>query len=190
MKILLMLLLLPFYAAADSHCKTSEWGPDDQIGAANRITEMSVIEAAKLVKTGKTYSLGLTIDANTPAFAPRSLSLTVVQPNQQEGARPFHNMTYNDDIFSGWLGIGSQIDGLGHLGENGVYYNCNHAKDFAAVGGLTKLGIENVPPIVTRGIVLDIAAHYGVDHLKAGQHFSVKDVKAVEKNQGTPIKEG
>jgi hypothetical protein len=51
MKILLMLLLLPFYAAADSHCKTSEWGPDDQIGAANRITEMSVIEAAKLVKT-------------------------------------------------------------------------------------------------------------------------------------------
>jgi kynurenine formamidase len=190
MKALIILLLLPLYAVADSHCKTSEWGADDQVGAANRITEMSVLEAAKLVKTGKTYSLGLTIDANTPAFAPRSLSLTVVQPNQQEGARPFYNMTYNDDIFSGWLGIGSQIDGLGHLGENGVYYNCNHAKNFSALGGLTKLGIENVPPIVTRGIVLDIAAHYGVDHLKAGQYFSVEDVKAVEKSQETPIREG
>ena len=190
MKTLILLLLLPLYAVADSHCKTSEWGADDQIGAANRITEMSVLAAAKLVKTGKTYSLGLTIDANTPAFAPRSLSLTVVQPNQQEGARPFYNMTYNDDIFSGWLGIGSQIDGLGHLGENGVYYNCNHAKNFSALGGLTKLGIENVPPIVTRGIVLDIAAHYGVDHLKAGQYFSVEDVKAVEKSQETPIREG
>jgi kynurenine formamidase len=190
MKALIILLLLPLYAAADSHCKTSEWGADDQVGAANRITEMSVLEAAKLVKTGKTYSLGLTIDANTPAFAPRSLSLTVVQPNQQEGARPFYNMTYNDDIFSGWLGIGSQIDGLGHLGENGVYYNCNHAKNFSALGGLTKLGIENVPPIVTRGIVLDIAAHYGVDHLKAGQYFSVEEVKAVEKSQETPIREG
>ncbi|MDA0272458.1 MAG: cyclase family protein [Proteobacteria bacterium] len=190
MKTLLILLLLPLYALADAHCKTSEWGPHDQIGAANRITEMSVLEAAKLVKTGKTYSLGLTIDANTPAFAPRSLSLTIVQPNQQEGARPFYNMTYNDDIFNGWLGIGSQIDGLGHLGENGVYYNCNKAEDFSAIGGLTKLGIENVPPIVTRGIVLDIAAHYGVDHLKAGQHFSVDDVKAVEKSQGTPIREG
>ena len=190
MKTLILLLLLPLYAVADSHCKTSEWGADDQIGAANRITEMSVLAAAKLVKTGKTYSLGLTIDADTPAFAPRSLSLTVVQPNQQEGARPFYNMTYNDDIFSGWLGIGSQIDGLGHLGENGVYYNCNHAKNFSALGGLTKLGIENVPPIVTRGIVLDIAAHYGVDHLKAGQYFSVEDVKAVEKSQETPIREG
>jgi kynurenine formamidase len=190
MNAILILLLLPLYAVADSHCKTSEWGADDQVGAANRITEMSVLEAAKLVKTGKTYSLGLTIDANTPAFPPRGLSLTVVQPNQQEGARPFSNMTYNDDIFNGWLGIGSQIDGLGHLGENGVYYNCNQAKDFSAISGLTKLGIENVPPIVTRGIVLDIAAHYGVDHLKAGQYFSVEDVKAVEKSQGTPIREG
>ena len=188
--LLLMLTTFTSLALADNHCETSIWGPDDQKGAANRITPASVLQAAKLIKTGKTYSLGITIDANTPAFPPRSLSLTVVQPNQQEGARPFYNMTYNDDIFSGWLGIGSQIDGLGHLGENGVYYNCNKAKDFSAIGGLTKLGIENVPPIVTRGIVLDIAGHYGVSHLKAGQHFSVADVKAVAKKQGTPIREG
>ena len=190
MKALLILLLLPLHTAADSQCENSEWGPDDQVGAANRITEMSVLEAAKLIKTGKTYSLGLTIDATTPAFSPRSLSLTVVQPNQQESARPLSRVTYNDDIFIGWLGIGSQIDGLGHLGEDGEYYNCNHAKDFSSIGGLTKLGIENVPPIVTRGIILDMAAHYGVAHLKGGQYFSVKDVKAVEKSQGTPIQEG
>ena len=190
MKALLILLLLPLYAAADSQCENSEWGPNDQVGAANRITEMSVLEAAKLIKTGKIYSLGLTIDATTPAFSPRSLSLTVVQPNQQESARPLSRITYNDDIFIGWLGIGSQIDGLGHLGEDGEYYNCNQAEDFSSIGGLTKLGIENVPPIVTRGIILDMAAHYGVSHLKGGQYFSVKDVKAVEKSQGTPIQEG
>jgi len=186
----LLLLLLPFAVLADSHCQTSEWGPDDQIGAANRITEVSVLEAASLIKTGKTYSLGLTIDANTPAFPPRSLSLIIVQPNQQEGARPNYGMTYNDDIFSGWFGIGSQLDGLGHLGVEGMYYNCNHARDFAAISGLTRLGIENVPPIVARGIVLDMAAHYGVETLEAGQYFSVDDVKAVEKKQGTPVREG
>lgn len=186
----LLLLLLPFATLADSHCQTSEWGPDDQIGAANRITEVSVLEAASLIKTGKTYSLGLIIDANTPAFPPRSLSLIIVQPNQQEGARPNYGMTYNDDIFSGWFGIGSQLDGLGHLGVEGMYYNCNHARDFAAISGLTRLGIENVPPIVARGIVLDMAAHYGVETLKAGQYFSVDDVKAVEKKQGTPVREG
>lgn len=182
--------LTPLFTSADQHCQPSEWGADDEIGAANRITPASVLKAAKLIKTGKTYSLGITIDHTTPAFAPRGLSLIVVQPNQQESNRPFSKMTYNDDIFMGWFGIGSQIDGLGHLGVDGMYYNCNHAKDFAAISGLTKLGVEKVPPIVARGVVLDMAGHYGVPHLDAGQFFTVDDVKAVEKKQGTPIMKG
>ena len=190
MKKLLCLLLLPLSVMADQKCMHSPWGADDEIGAANRITEESVLKAVQLVETGRTYPLGIVIDGNTPAFPPRGLSLTIVQPNQQESARPFYGMTYNDDIFTGWLGIGSQLDGLGHLGHEGMYYNCNDARDFAAIGGLTKLGTEKVPPMVARGIVLDIAGHYGVDHLKAGQHFSVNDVKAVAQKQGTPIREG
>lgn len=186
----ILTLILPFLALADERCQPSEWGADDEIGAANRISPASVLEAASLIKTGKIYSLGITIDSTTPAFPPRSLSLIVVQPNQQEGNRPFFDNTYNDDMFQGWLGIGSQIDGLGHLGYKGMYYNCNHAKDFAQITGLTKLGIEKVPPIVARGIVLDVAGHYGVDSLEAGQFFTVADVKAIEKKQGTPIREG
>ena len=192
MKTLLMLsLFMPLAVLADSECKPSPWGPDDEIGAANRITPESVLKAASLIKTGKTYALGITIDKTTPAFGSRSLSLIIVQPNQQEGGRPLGSLTYNDDIFTGWLGIGSQLDGLGHIGDNdGVYYNCNHAKDFAAIDGLKKLGTDKVPPIVARGIVLDVAGHYGVDHLEAGQYFTVEDVKAIEQKQRTPIQEG
>ncbi len=192
MKTFLKLSLLPliFSAYADQHCQPSEWGADDEIGAANRISAASILKASKLIKKGKTHGLGIVIDSTTPAFPPRGLSLTVVQPNQQEGNRPFFDMTYNDDIFNGWLGIGSQIDGLGHLGHKGIYYNCNDAKDFAGVSGLTKLGIEKVPPIVARGIVLDVAGHYGVKHLKAGQYFTVEDIKAIEKKQRTPVREG
>ena len=188
----LILVLLTFspVAAAEKQCQHSPWGADDEIGAANRITAESVLAASKLVKTGKTYALGITIDESTPAYPPRSFSLTVVQPNQQESARPSGNVTYNDDIFTGWLGIGSQLDGLGHLGIDGMYYNCNHARDFAAISGLTKLGTEKVPPLVARGIILDMAGHYGVDHLKAGQHFSVDDINDVAQKQGTPIREG
>jgi kynurenine formamidase len=71
-----------------------------------------------------------------------------------------------------------------------MYYNCNHARDFAGVAGLTKLGIEKVPPIVARGIVLDMAGHFGVEHMEGGQTFSVDDVKAVERKQKTPVREG
>lgn len=177
-------------AMAGSDCQPSKWGADDEVGNANLIDAASVLKAAELIKTGQTYSLGITIDSTTPAFPPRGLSLTVVQPNQQAGAQPLFGYTYNDDIFTGWLGIGSQLDGLGHYGTNHEYYNCNRAADFSAITGLTRLGIEKVPPIVARGIVLDMAAHHGVDHLAAGQAFSVEDVQAVEKRQGTPVREG
>ena len=177
--------------AAEQDCEPSRWGPEDEIGNANLITAHSVLAAARLVKTGKTYSLGITIDATTPAFPPRSLSLQVVQPGQQEGRVAYPNMTYNDDLVQTWLGIGPQIDGLGHLGgPGGVYYNCNRAEDFADIKGLTKLGIEKIPPIVARGVVLDMAGHAGVQVMLAGQFFTTADVQAVEKKQGTPIREG
>lgn len=176
------------YAA--ENCQPSRWGADDEIGNANLLTPETVLAASQLIKTGKTYSLGITVDATTPAFPPRTLSLQIVQPGQQEGGRPYSSMTYNDDIFQGWFGIGPQIDGLGHLGVNGMYYNCNHARDFADISGLTKLGIEKVPPIVARGIVLDMTRHFGVEYLAGGQTFTVDDVKAVELSQNTPVREG
>ena len=178
-------------AFAEDACEPSRWGADDEIGNANLITAESVLAASQLVRTGKTYSLGITIDASTPAFPPRGLMLQVVQPNQQMGRVAFPNATYNDDVFQGWFGIGPQIDGLGHIGApGGIYYNCNDAKDFAFLTGLTKLGIEKIPPIVARGIVLDMAGHLGVEYMEAGQFFGVDDVQAVEKKQGTPVREG
>jgi kynurenine formamidase len=175
---------------AAAECAPSRWGAADQIGNANLITPASVLEAAKLVKTGKTYPLGIVIDSNTPAFPPRNLSLQVVQPGQQQGRVAFPNAIYNDDLVQMWLGIGPQIDGLGHLGSEGTYYNCNKAVDISEITGLTRLGIENVPPLVARGVLLDMAGHFGVEYMEAGQAFDVEDVKAVEKAQGTPVREG
>ena len=177
--------------AAEQDCEPSKWGMGDEIGSANLITAESVLAASKLIKTGKTYSLGVTIDSATPAFPPRGLALQVVQPGQQQGRAAFPNMAYNDDLVQTWLGIGSQIDGLGHLGApGGVYYNCNRAEDFAEITGLTKLGIDKIPPIVARGVVLDMAGHAGVEVMRAGQFFTTADVQAVEEKQGTPIREG
>ena len=136
-----------------------------------------VIKASKLIKSGKVYSLGLVVDQNTPAYPPRSLSLNVIQPTQQFGKLAFPNATYNDDLFHGWLGIGSQIDGLGHIGDpDAIFYNCHDGKEFSETTGLTKLGIEKIPPIVTRGIVIDIAKYFNKKHLEVGETFDVDDV--------------
>lgn len=169
----------------------SKWGPEDEIGAANRITPESVAAAATLVKTGKTYNLGIVIDKNTPAFAPRSLSLTVLQPNQIESEGLGANgMTYNDDIFMGWLGIGPQIDGLGHIGVKHTYYNGFKDSEFAKADGLTRLGLEKLPPIVARGVMLDMAKFYGQDIVTEGTAYTKEDIEAAAKAQGVEIREG
>ena len=169
----------------------SKWGPNDEIGAADYMTPELVLKAASLVKTGKTYALGIPVDTKTPAYPPRTFKLTVVQPGQagSPGLGPTKT-TYNDDIIDTWVGIGSQLDGLGHIGVEHVYYNGNKLADFADPTGLKKLGVEKVPPIVTRGVLLDMAAYYNTDVVKEGTAFNVKEIEEVAKKQGVEIRQG
>jgi kynurenine formamidase len=169
----------------------SKYGADDEIGAANLLSPEKVLAAAQLITTGKTYPLGVAVGRETPAFPPRSLAVTVLQPNQANGASFGANkMSYNDDMFTGWLGIGTQIDGLGHLGIDSVYYNGTKAQDFAQTTGLTKLGIEKIPPIVTRGILIDMAGYKGVEQMGEGEIISADDIQAAMQAQNVEAREG
>lgn len=169
----------------------SKYGAEDELGAANLLSPEKVMAAAQLITAGKTYRLGVPVGRDTPAFPPRSLAVTVLQPGQAHGATFGANrMSYNDDMFNGWLGIGTQIDGLGHLGIDGVYYNGNKAQDFAQTTGLEKLGIEQIPPIVTRGILIDMAKHKGVEMMLEGEIISADDIRAAMEQQGVEAKEG
>ena len=170
----------------------SKFGPNDEIGAANYMTPATALAAAQLVKTGKVYSLGITVNTTTPAFPPRTCSIYIVQPGQQgasEGLGPTKT-TYNDDILNCWTGIGTQLDGLGHIGVGDRYYNGNKWQDFANISGLKKLSADKVPPMVARGVLLDMAAHYGVDVIKEGTAFNKAEIEAVAKKQGVEIRQG
>ena len=177
--------------AASAHDWTnSPWGEADEIGAAKWITPERVRLAADLVTGGKTYHLGIVVDEETPAFAPRSLSVTVLQPDQMgTGGFGPTKMTYNDDIFMGWLGIGPQIDSLGHLGIDHVHYNGFEGTDFAKADGLIRPGIEKIPPMVARGVVLDMAAHFGAEIVPEGTPYTEADIRA-DAAQGVELREG
>jgi kynurenine formamidase len=181
-------VLIAFVARAslaDERCTPSKFGAQDQIGALNNVTAAKTLAASKLVTKGKAYRLGIETNKNTPAYPPRTWAITVVQPSQTMGQTIGPNKaTYNDDIISGWVGIGSQIDGLGHLGIDNVYYNCNKAPDFVKVDGLTKLGIETVPAIATRVVVLDMAGLLGTNPVKEGTAFNRTEIDNALKRQG------
>jgi len=170
--------------AADWDCK-SKFGPEDQIGNANYITPQKTLSASRLITRGKTYQLGIEVNSETPAYPPRYLRVTVVQPGQQAGQTigP-HKLTYNDDMVNGWLGVGPQIDGFGHIGIDNIYFNCIKEAEIGQITGLKKLGIETTPPFATRGIVLDMAGLMGVVVVPEGTAFNVAEIEAAMKRQG------
>jgi kynurenine formamidase len=179
-------------ATAQTSWYPSKWGPNDEIGAANYMTSATALQAARLVKTGKVYSLGIAVSTSTPAYPPRTCSIYIVQPGQTgsaEGLGPTHT-TYNDDILNCWNGIGTQLDGLGHIGVGDRYYNGLKWGEFATIGGLKKLGTEKIPPMVARGVLLDMAAFLGVDVVKEGTAFNKAEIDGAAKKQGVEIHQG
>ena len=186
--------VLPCFAAyaqsAPSWCP-SKWGPNDELGAANLLTPKLALDAAKLIKTGKTYSLGVETNSKTPAFGPRSWALVINQPGQAGGVGLGPTKTnYNDDVYMGYVGTGTQIDGLGHIGVDNLYYNCRKNSDFVQANGLTQLGIEKIPNFVTRGVVLDMTAHYGKNPVPEGTAFNRQEIEQVAARQGIQIRKG
>lgn len=178
-------------AAAEDQWWPSKWGKDDTLGAFNMLGPEATLKAAKLIKTGKTYRLGIETNSKTPAYPPRSFEISVLAPNQWgDSALGDNKFNFLDDTMNGWMGVGSQIDGLGHAATAGVFYNGLRAQDFAKTDGLLKFGIEDVPPIVTRGVLLDMAACRGKDMLAEGTAYQREDIVACEKRQGVTIEKG
>jgi kynurenine formamidase len=157
------------------------------------VTPDQVKMAAGLVKKGESHPLGIVVDPNMPAFPPRGMMLQIVQPSQQSGR--FRTefgwpIVYNDDVAQLWWGTGPQIDGLGHLGEEDMYYNCNMGVDFADISGLKALGVHAIPPLIGRGVMIDMAKHRGKAVLDAGESFGPADIKAAATAQGVEIRPG
>ena len=103
--------------AAAGPVRPSRFGPNDTIGNMNLLTPQKVQEAARLVTQGRAYPMGIVVDRSTPAFPPRSVGVTILMPGQEGGQTLGANkMSYVDDMISGWLGVGTQLDTFAHLG--------------------------------------------------------------------------
>jgi kynurenine formamidase len=166
----------------------SRWGADDQRGAANRLTPAKVLDARSAITKGVVYQLGHVYEPGMPMFGTRHFSLRIPQAFKMPGK---NEAVYHDEIISGELGqIGTQFDGLGHLGMGDLFYNGNRRSEFAQAEGLTRLGIENVGPIVTRGVLIDVAKFKGVDQLPVRYEITPADLKGALQREGVQIRSG
>lgn len=172
----------------------SEWGPEDQRGAANRVTPAKVLEAVSLIEEGKIYKLGRAYEQGIPLLGSRHFKLTI--PGlPTSGPTGENRVVYNSELVSGEIGqVGTQFDGLGHVGTEVdgefVFYNGFRLSEFGKADGLTRLGIENVGVIITRGVLVDVARYKGVDRLEPTYIITIEDIEGTLAMEGVEIQEG
>jgi kynurenine formamidase len=166
----------------------TRWGADDQRGAANRLTPSKVLEARNLIKQGKVYHLGRVYESGMPLFGTRHYSLRLPYAFGPMGT---NQILFHDEIVSGELGqVGTQFDGLGHIGMGELFYNGQRRGDIARPEGLVRLGVEHAGAFVTRGVLIDVARYKGVAQLQNGYEITAADLKGALRRQGTEINSG
>lgn len=188
--IIYVLLLLNAHSSSGQE----GWGPDDQRGAANYITEAKVVQTAKLITEGKIYQLGHIYEENMPTGG-GTFKFGIIGSGPGD---PPRSAVFNDDFFAGDIGhIGTQFDAFGHAGyrgdgpmEDDEFYNGFKGSEVYSSSGLLNLGVEKASPFFTRGVLIDVAEYKGVERLEPGYEITVEDLKASLRKQGITIKEG
>ena len=174
---------------SDSQRCPSKWGAGDERGSANLMTRDQVLKAARLIRIGEVIELGQVLDpAAMPFFPGRQLSILTKRTN----VLPQSNRRIsNEEMVIGEMGqIGTQFDGFSHQGIDGGFYNCFKQEQIATRNGFSKLGIENVGALMTRGVLIDVAALKGVDILPDSYEITVQDLRDALARQNMSIQAG
>ena len=172
----------------------SPHGAKDQAGNSNYITPEKIAKAVRLAKTGQVYELGHMYEARMPGNDMRPYYLNVPPTSGQKDGQ----ITAHGEYFTGSIGqMGTSYDSLGHQGRmvkmadgtlTPVYYNGFTEQELTGrsfgSAGLEALGIEQMKPIVTRGILIDVAAYKGVPVLETGYEVTSADLRGALAKQG------
>jgi len=136
------------------------WGPDDQRGTLNLIDAAAVRRGAAAVRRGVTFSLSIPMDERGPQtgriLGRRNPQLTVLQASYAFTGDPGDFATSDDEVTTGTQSA-THWDALSHAGYDGLLYNGIPADAVSMETGASRLGIEHFGPVITRGLLCDVA---------------------------------
>ncbi len=166
----------------------SKWGAADERGSANHMGPLSVLRARELIRTGEVIELAHVLSSDMPLSGTRRFDLHTKRTtmNPQSNRRGS-----NEEMVIAEIGqVGTQFDGFAHQTHEDRWYNCIPVSENATRGGFTRLGIEKVGMLMTRGVLLDIAALKGVPVLPDNYEITVADLEAALSRQNLKLMPG
>jgi kynurenine formamidase len=189
------------YARDGVSVSRSPWGPEDNVGRLNmmsaesRQAAMARADASRVFDLAVDYFLGMPswASAHDPSFqmwmthTPDGSSIDGLSGAPSEVHEKY---TYCGDSISMYTHTGTHIDMLNHLGHYGRFWNGRTAETDLGSRHWLRGGADECPPIVGRGVMLDIARLKGLDCLPDGYCITPDDLAQAATSQGTELREG
>ena len=171
-----------------------KWGPDDEVGSLNYLTQAEVLRGVASVRSGKTFTLQIQMGnpAGDPVWPGRSQArrLNVMDKGHYlcgKGPKFPGEGEYADDMMIMYLQGSTQYDALGHVWYGDQLWNGYDAR--STIGGLDKASVLPIAErgVVGRGVLIDMARYRGKDVLDPGETFTHHDLLAAAEMQGARI---
>jgi kynurenine formamidase len=164
---------------------TPPWGADDELGMLNHVTLAKRLQALELVRDGRLYDLGRILDERVPVFPGRSFHQTLVTTahHANMGGVGENRVNWITEVFSSTTQLGTHLDALSHLQIGDRAYGGRRVDDIASPAGVTALGVETVPQIVTRGFLVDVSD----SGLGPGGVITIDDLDGIDPEPGDAV---
>jgi len=174
-----MALPQEFHDLAKKVNNWGRWGPDDEIGTINLVTDDVRRRGAACVKTGKAFSLALPLseaEGIQIGVMPGRINptRTMTQINTPFTGDPSDFCT-SDDLVVMALQCATHWDGLGHVSYENKIYNGYPASTISAFGA-ARCGIHKIRTLTSRGVLLDVARAKGLERLDGGYAITADDL--------------
>ncbi len=191
----------PGQATRASELGVSPWGPEDEIGRLNLMTDESREAILSRVAGGTSYDLSVEYFIGMPSWQaagdPHYRIWMTHTPNGTVNDDPLslgramnEHVSYTGAAVSMYTHMGTHIDSLNHFGLNGKIWNGFSADEHLGDRGWKVAGAENIPPIIARGLLIDVAAAKGVDMLADGYRVTRDDLVNAVDQQGVELRDG
>ena len=170
----------------DERCP-SKWGAGDERGAANHMGPATLLKAARLIQAGRMIELGQVLRSSMP-LGNRHFDLYMKPTGPPVGS---NRRASNEELVVAEMGqVGTQFDAFPHQTIGDSLYNCFDQNEVMTRSGFTRLGVENVGTLMTRGVLIDVAALKGVDMLPDRYEITAEDLQQALDRQGMALEPG
>ena len=199
--LLFFCLSAPLASAEERKAGLSPWGAEDEIGRLNLMTEQSQAAVLSRIRGGKSYDLSVEYFIGMPSWQAagdphyriwmtHTPHGTVIDDPLNLGKNMNEHVSYTGAAISMYTHMGTHIDALNHFGLNGQIWNGFSAEEHAGDRGWRVAGVEEFPPMIARGSLIDVAAAKEMAMLPDGYRVTQADIEHALKLQHLKIHEG